>query len=605
MTDKPRRPAKAPMSEMPTKALLLRMWRDYLRPRWLPMLASMILAGGSAWITYKVADLLKPAIDNIGAEPGSAGAAIWMSIPLAFMGLAVGRALIQIAQTNIVSRVGHGLVSQIQVQLFERLVHADLARLRTTHSGAYVSSVLFDAGLIRQAATDGVVKYTQQFLTALFLLVALMWMDWVLGLMVLAVAPVATLLIRRFSKRAKKAIRGAMAETSSLSTALMESLDGVKIVKMEGREDFEVGRVQAVVSRRQGFLVKGSTTKGSAGPIMEMVMTFALAGVMAYVGWRSQSGAMSVGDFGKFVASLLLLGKAMQDLAQLQATMSEGLAASRRLLGGIDIEPEVQDTASPKPLPAGPSEIVFDKVSFAYHADAPALSALSIRAAPGETIALVGPSGGGKTTILNLIPRFYDPDTGVVSINGMDVRETSMHELRNQIGLVMQEPFLFDDTIRANIAYSRPDATDAEVQAAAEAAAAHEFIEALPRGYDTSVGEAGARLSGGQRQRIAIARAFLKNAPILLLDEATSALDTESEAKVQEALERLMQGRTTVLIAHRLSTVRNADRIYVIEAGKVVEQGTHAALIRKGGLYSRLAKGQDLDAVQPVAGAAE
>jgi subfamily B ATP-binding cassette protein MsbA len=326
---------------------------------------------------------------------------------------------------------------------------------------------------------------------------------------------------------------------------------------------------------------------------------------MAYVGWRSQSGAMSVGDFGKFVASLLLLGKAMQDLAQLQATMSEGLAASRRLLAGIDIQPEVRDTASPRPLPAGPSEIVFDKVSFAYHADAPALSGLSIRAAPGETIALVGPSGGGKTTILNLIPRFYDPDTGVVSINGMDVRDTSMHELRNQIGLVMQEPFLFDDTIRANIAYSRPDASDAEVHAAAEAAAAHEFIEALPKGYDTSVGEAGARLSGGQRQRIAIARAFLKNAPILLLDEATSALDTESEAKVQGALERLMQGRTTVMIAHRLSTVRNADRIYVIEAGKVVEQGTHAALIRKGGLYSRLAKGQDLDASQPVAGAAE
>ncbi|MBX7249277.1 MAG: ATP-binding cassette domain-containing protein [Caulobacteraceae bacterium] len=585
---------------MPLGALLARMWRDYVQPRWLPMLLSMILAGGSAWITYQVASLLKPAIDQMMEGRDSE---TLLTIPATFIGLAVARALIQIGQTNIVNRVGHGLVSQIQVQLFERLVHADLARLRTTHSGAYVSSVLFDAGLIRQAATDGVVKYTQQLLTAVFLLGSLLWMDWLLGLMVLSVAPIATLVIRRFSKRAKKAVRGAMAETSSLSTALMESLDGVKIVKMEGREDFEIGRVRDVVGRRQKFLVKGSTTKGSAGPIMEMMMTILLAAVMGYVGWRSQAGQMTVGDFMEFVAKLLLLGKAMQDLAQLQATMSEGIAASRRLLAGIDIQPEIRETASPKPLPAGPAEIVFDKVSFSYNPEAPALTNTSIRAAPGETVALVGPSGGGKSTILNLIPRFYDPDSGVVRVNGLDVRDVSMKALRDRIALVMQEPFLFDDTIRANIAYSRPQASDEEIVAAAEAAAAHEFIQGLPRGYDTTVGEAGARLSGGQRQRIAIARAFLKDAPILLLDEATSALDTESEAKVQEALDRLMVGRTTVMIAHRLSTVRHADRIYVIEAGRVVEQGTHAALVRKGGLYARLAKGQDLDT--PVAGAAE
>jgi subfamily B ATP-binding cassette protein MsbA len=601
MTAKARPPAKAPKSEMPLGALLGRMWRDYLRPRWLPMLASLILAAGSAAVTYQLSKLLKPAVDDMIA--GKDASAL-IAIPAMFVSLAIARALIQIAQTNIVNRVGHGLVSQIQVQLFQRLVHADLARLRTTHSGAYVSSVLFDAGLIRQAATDGVVKYTQQFLTAAFLFASLIWMDWLLGLMVLSIAPLATIVIRRFSKRAKKAIRGAMAETSSLSTALMESLDGVKIVKMEGREDFEVGRVQAVVTRRQKFLVKGSTTKGSASPIMEMMMTVLLAGVMAYVGWRSQAGEMTVGDFSEFVVQLLLLGKCMQDLASLQATMSEGITASRRLLAGIDIQPEIRETVAPQTLPEGPAEIVFDKVSFSYNPDAPALKATTIRAAPGETIALVGPSGGGKSTILNLIPRFYDPDSGSIRINGLDVRDVSMKELRDHIALVMQEPFLFDDTIRANIAYSHPEASDDQIIAAARAAAAHEFIEALPKGYETGVGEAGARLSGGQRQRIAIARAFLKDAPILLLDEATSALDTESEAKVQEALERLMVGRTTVMIAHRLSTVRHADRIYVIEAGCVVEQGTHAALVRKGGLYARLARGQDLEA-PAVAGAAE
>jgi len=601
MTAKPRPPAKAPISEMPTRTLLARMWRDYLRPRWLPMLVSMLLAAAYAALSAKIAQSLEPAINGIkeGVDPKALTA-----IPLLIISFAIPRALVQIGQAQIVNRVGHGLVSQIQVQLFSRLVHADLARLRNTHSGAYVSSVLFDAGLIRQAATDGVVKYTQQALTIVFLSALLISIDWPLAAIILLVAPVAVFFLQRFSRRAKKAIRGAMAETSSLSTALMESLDGVKIVKMEGREDFEIGRVQAVVDRRQAFLVKGSTTKASAGPTMELLMTLLLAGVITYAIWRAQEGQLTVGAFSSFVVALLLLGKSMTDLSSLQSVMSEGMAAARRLLAGIDIQPEVRESASPKALPAGGADLAFEKVSFAYNPEAPALHEMSLHAGPGETIALVGPSGGGKTTILNLIPRFYDPDSGAVTINGMDVRETSMRELRSKIGLVMQEPFLFDDTIRANIAYSRPDASDEEVRAAAEAAAAHEFIVGLPKGYDTGVGEAGARLSGGQRQRIAIARAFLKDAPILLLDEATSALDTESEAKVQEALERLMQGRTTVVIAHRLSTIRHADRIYVIEAGKVVEQGTHAALVRKGGLYARLAKGQDLDA-QPVAGAAE
>jgi subfamily B ATP-binding cassette protein MsbA len=244
----------------------------------------------------------------------------------------------------------------------------------------------------------------------------------------------------------------------------------------------------------------------------------------------------------------------------------------------------------------------FEDVSFAYHHSAPALSEVSIVARPGETVALVGPSGGGKSTLLNLIPRFYDADSGRVTVNRLDSRDADIAKLRSKIALVTQEPFLFDDTIRANIAYARPDAPMAEIEAAAEAAAAREFIETLPDGYDTSVGEAGARLSGGQRQRIAIARAFLKDAPILLLDEATSALDTESEAKVQAALERLMKGRTTLLIAHRLSTVRGADRIYVIDAGKVVEEGTHAGLTAQGGLYARLARSQNLEepAVGPV-----
>ncbi|MFN3353248.1 MAG: ABC transporter ATP-binding protein, partial [Brevundimonas sp.] len=293
---------------------------------------------------------------------------------------------------------------------------------------------------------------------------------------------------------------------------------------------------------------------------------------------------------------LLAAGQSLRQVTNLTTVMTEGFTAARRLFAALDIAPEIREATDPKALPDGPATVAFEDVSFTYGpAGAPTLSNVSITVRPGETAALVGPSGGGKSTLLSLLPRFYDVTGGRVTVNGLDVREVRIDDLRDRIALVTQEPFLFDDTIAANIAYGRADADQAAIEAAAKAAAAHEFIIALPDGYQTRVGEGGLRLSGGQRQRVAIARAFLKDAPILLLDEATSALDTESEALVQAALERLMQGRATLMIAHRLSTVQKADRIHVIEAGRVVEAGTHAALVRKGGLYARLARQQSLD----------
>jgi len=350
------------------------------------------------------------------------------------------------------------------------------------------------------------------------------------------------------------------------------------------------------VKRRQKFLVKGANARARAAPATETLMTLITAGVIAYAGWRSQSGGMNVGAFVAFIGALGLASQSLRQLANLQTVMAEGLSAARRLFASLDVEPEVREQPGAKPLVITDGTVAFDNVGFAYGAeDRPALQGVSFEVRRGETVALVGPSGGGKTTILNLIPRFYDASSGKVMIDGVDVRDVTLASLRDHVALVTQEPFLFDESIRANIAYGRPGASQEQVIEAAKAAAAHEFICALPEGYETLVGEAGARLSGGQRQRIAIARAFLKDAPILLLDEATSALDTESEAQVQAALSRLMAGRATILIAHRLSTVRGADRIYVIEKGKVVETGDHASLIKKRGLYARLAKSQDLD----------
>jgi subfamily B ATP-binding cassette protein MsbA len=580
--------------ELSARALIVRVARVYMAPRWKSWLTALIAAIAVAFFSTKLVQILEPAVNDlmVNHKPGTL-----LAIPLTIALYAIGRTVAQVMQASLVNRIGNGVVGDVQVQTFGKLVRADLARLRSRHSGSYVSSVLYDAGLIREAATAGVINYTQHLLTVIGAITVMVSNDRVLSLVLVAAFPGAGFIMRRFSKRTTKAAKGAMVETSALSTAIMESLDGVRVVKIENREAYEEARVAEVVQRRQNHLIKGANARARAAPATELLMTLITAAVIAYAGWRSQSGHMTVGAFVAFIGALGIASQSLRQLANLQTVFAEGMSAARRLFTALDVEPEVREQPGALPLPKGRATIRFEDVSFSYgDQDGPALSDISFEVRRGETVALVGPSGGGKTTILNLIPRFYDATGGRVTIDGKDVRDVTLTSLRDQIALVTQEPFLFDDTIRANIAYARPEASQAEIEQAARAAAAHEFIGELSHGYDTGVGEAGARLSGGQRQRIAIARAFLKDAPILLLDEATSALDTESEAQVQAALKRLIAGRTTILIAHRLSTVRGADRICVVDKGRIVETGDHASLVRKRGLYARLARSQDLAA---------
>jgi subfamily B ATP-binding cassette protein MsbA len=580
-----------------TPAVIDRVARRYLAPRWKGLAASLLCAVAFAALQGVLLSMLQPAVNDLIVHPKSGALA---RLPLILIALAFGRGVAQAAQAILINRIGNGIVGDVQIELFGRLVRSDLARLRASHSGAFVSQVLYDAGLIRDAATNGVVTFIQQGLALVAAGVVMAMTDWRLGLFVLVAAPVVAVVLRRFLKSAVKAATGAMEATSTLSTAIMEGLDGIRVVKMENREAYEERRVAAVIADRQRHIIRGDNARAVAAPVSETLTMMVVAAVLTYEGWRASAGHPDVGAFAAFFAALLTAGQALRQISNLLTVMSEGLTAGRRLFTALDVEAEVRDRPGAAPISPRDAAIRLEGVSFAY-GETQVLDNVTLEARRGEIVALVGPSGAGKTTVLNLIPRFYDVTGGVLTVDGQDVRDVTLASLRGRIALVTQEPFLFDDTVAANIAYARAGATTAEIEDAAKAAAAHGFILDLPHGYQSVVGEAGTRLSGGQRQRIAIARAFLKDAPILLLDEATSALDTESEAQVQAALTRLMAGRATLIIAHRLSTVRGADRIYVLDKGAVVESGSHAALMGAGGLYARLAGAQDLEHV-PEAG---
>ncbi len=491
-------------------------------------------------------------------------------------------------QTVIMTRVGQTVLTDLQNRLFRHLLHMDLTFFAAHRTGTLISRLTTDIAAMRMAVSTALTGLGRESLSIVFLVGVMFYQDWLLATVAFVAFPATVIPISTLGRRLRRVTADTQAQTGAFMTLVEQSLSGIRLVKAYRMESYEAARAQALTTTIRDMVIRAERVKALASPLMETLGGVAVTIVIVYGGWRVINGDTSAGAFFSFITALLSAYRPMKALANANANVNEGLAGAQRLFAVLDTKPAMAEKLGATALQVSRGELRFDGVTFSYGGEMEALKGISFTAPSGKTTALVGPSGAGKTTILNLIPRFYDVTAGAILIDGQNVTNVTLASLRDSIALVSQDVVLFDDTLRANIRYGRPSASDAEVEQAARAAGAHEFVASLPQGYDTMVGERGQTLSGGQRQRVAIARALLKDAPILLLDEATSALDAESERQVQAALERLKQGRTTLVIAHRLSTVAAADQICVVDQGGVVETGDHGALLAKGGIYARL-----------------
>jgi ATP-binding cassette, subfamily B, bacterial MsbA len=568
-----------------TWPLLRRLIREFVRPYFGRLAIALVCMGIMAGATATNAWLMQPMLDRVFVAHD---AKLLFVIPAAVVVLAFLKGFANYGQTVLMTNVGQRVVGDVQAALFGRIMRTDLAFFHANPTGTLISRFTTDAVMLRAAATDILANIGKNAVTAVFLGALMFYQDWRLALVAVVVFPIAFRPLISIGRRMRRVSANTQTEVGLFMTLLNQTFQGARHVKAYGMEAYEISRVRQMIRNIVKLVNRAARIRAIASPLMETLGGVAVAMVILYGGHQVLIGARTPGTFFSFITALLLAYQPLKTLAGINASLQEGMAAAQRIFDILDSEPAIQDAPNARPLAIKGGEIRFRDVQFSYANGANALRGISLTVPAGKRVALVGSSGAGKSTILNLVPRFYDTTSGTITIDGQPLRDITLASLRGAIALVSQEITLFDDTIKANIAYGRLGAADAEIVAAAKAAAADEFIRRLPQGYDTMVGEHGVKLSGGQRQRIAIARAMLKDAPLLLLDEATSSLDTESERQVQAALDALMQGRTTVVIAHRLSTVTGADLIYVIDGGRVAEHGTHAELLRQQGVYARL-----------------
>lgn len=570
----------------PTLKLVKRLVGVYLRPYFRMLGAAMAFMMFGAAMTAGFAALMEPVMDKVLVGKNS-------SLILPF-GLAIAlcftlSGLATYAHTVLMNKLGQNIVSDIQRDLFARFMILDLAFFHKHPSGQLLSRVVNDVSVMRNAVADSLTGIGRSLLTLFFLVGVMFYQDAKLAVIAFTVFPIAAFCVAYLGRRLRRLSGNIQDEIASLSDQLSQTFHGIRQVKAYGMEEYENKRAGIAINNVRRLILKAVRLGTLSTPINEALVGLALCGMIVYGGYQIVAGHATVGSLISFITAFSLAYEPIKRLAKLNNTLQMGLGAADRVFAMMDTMPNITNKLDARSLDAGTPEIRLNNVTFSYEgADRPALNGVSLVAPAGKVTALVGPSGGGKSTIMNLIPRFYDVDLGNVLVNGADIRDLTLESLRGNIALVSQDITIFDDTARANIAYGRADATEEEIIAAACAAEADLFIRAMPQGYDTRLGENGVNLSGGQRQRISIARAILRDAPILLLDEATSALDTESEQAIQKSFAKLQEGRTTLVIAHRLSTVQNADQIIVLDRGQIAEQGRHDDLIAKQGLYARM-----------------
>lgn len=574
-----------PVLQSLTKGAALRIWRDHVvhHRRWLiwAVLCMVLFAG----MTSAQAFLVQPALDEVFFNKNRV---MLMLIPFAIVALSAIKMTAGYGQTVLMGRVGQRIIADLQKRLFGHMIRADLGYFIERGPGPLISGLTFDTQQLRVAVSIAFTGVSRDLLTIVGLTGVMFYQDWRLASIAFIGIPIAAIIIVHIGRRMRKVAAQSQAQVARLMARLEQTFQGVRQVKADNRETDEAAFANGLIERLYQLKYKAIRVEAISSPVMEMIGGVAIACIIAYGGWQVIDGHMTPGTFFSFITAMLLVYRPLKSLAKLNAQIQEGLAAADRIFAVLDHEPVVKDAPDAKPLVAKGGTISLERVTFGYLPSRPTIQSFDLDIPAGRTVALVGASGAGKSTILNLILRFYDVDDGAVLIDGQDIRKVTLSSLRRSIALVSQAVDLFDDTVRANIAYGRHGASDDEIIEAARSAAAHEFISALPHGYDTVIGPSGLSLSGGQRQRLGIARAMIKDAPILLLDEATSALDSEAEQIIQLALSRLMRDRTTVVIAHRLSTIVGADTIAVVDGGQIVERGTHQALLMAGGVYARL-----------------
>jgi len=569
---------------MREKENLLRIYeavKPYRRLLAAAMVCMLLVAGLSAAQAYMV----KPLLDEIFFKQDRF---MLNLVPALLVLLFVVKGLSYYGYNYLLNKAGQSVVRDLRNRIYQHVQYLPLAFFHKTPTGELISRVISDVTLIQSAVSRVLVGMLKDFFQMLGLVAIIIYMNWLLALIAMVTLPLLVYPIVQFGRKHRRLSIQNQQATAQVSNILHETITGNRIVKAFCREEYEGSRFAAILDKLFSITMKDVRVSSIAHPLMELLGGIGIAMVMWYGGTQVLNGTATPGTFFSFLTALIMIYEPVKSLSRVNSTLQQGIAASVRVFTLLDIKNDVQEKNNAYQLPMIRDVIEIKNVFFNYDDNGDVLKDINLTVKVGEVLAIVGASGGGKTSLVNLIPRFCDVRQGSITIDGHDIRDVSLKSLRSQIGMVTQQTILFNDTVRNNIAYGAFNCTEEDIIAAARAAHALDFITNLPEGFDTVIGESGARLSGGERQRISIARALLKNAPILILDEATSSLDTESEREVQKALENLMMNRTTFVIAHRLSTIRNADRIVVMQEGRIVEQGTHDTLLPLSGAYSTL-----------------